>query len=42
MKEEVVDTSVFLGALVTSDDTHFRAMALVEDMDKEEEASAVA
>ena len=36
MREEVVDTSVLLAGLVTSDETHFRAMALIEDMDKEE------
>jgi predicted nucleic acid-binding protein len=36
VREEVVDTSVFLAGLVTSDESHFRAMALIEDMDKEE------
>ena len=36
MREEVVDTSVLLAGLVTSDEAHFRAMALIEDMDKEE------
>jgi len=36
LREEVVDTSVLLAGLVTSDETHFRAMALIEDMDKEE------
>jgi predicted nucleic acid-binding protein len=36
VREEVVDTSVLLAGLVTSDESHFRAMALIEDMDKEE------
>lgn len=36
MREEVVDSSVFLSSLVKNEESHNRATALVEDMDNEE------
>ncbi|MBT3362892.1 MAG: PIN domain-containing protein [Chloroflexi bacterium] len=36
MREEVVDTSVFLSSLVADDEKHNEAIALMEEMDKEE------
>lgn len=36
MREEVVDSNVFLAALVRGDEFHHRAVELVEDMDRGE------